>query len=86
MVNFQEFLVMTEQEAIQFATAALFKPGCHPGNRAIRAWRSDPISVSNPRPGWVVALPLDVPEEFEPNVAFVEVFEPDGEVNIPAIL
>jgi hypothetical protein len=38
------------------------------------------------RSGWVVSFRLDVPQGFEPDQVYVEVYEPDGEVNVPRIL
>lgn len=38
------------------------------------------------RKGWLVVVPLDVPESFEPNSIDVEVYEPDGEVHIQPTL
>ncbi|POD93106.1 hypothetical protein BV924_18045 [Pectobacterium odoriferum] len=37
------------------------------------------------RKGWVVSARLNVPEGFEPNMVFVEVSDPSGEVYMPPI-
>lgn len=77
---------MTSEQAIERALAALHQRGTRIGSRPIRCRRYDSVSRKAPRPGWVVTIPLDVPEGLEPDEMRVEVFEPDGEVNIPKII
>jgi hypothetical protein len=78
---------MTEEEAIRLAVAELERRGlgttpnpvgAHHQNRHMRLGKN--------RSGWIVLFPLDAPRGFEPNQLSVEVYEPDGEVNIPPIL
>lgn len=78
---------MTETEAIEIALAALRKRGTSIGKGPVGATRDERhMEFGRNRKGWVVSLPLDVPESFEPNRIHVEVYEPDGAVNIPFIL
>lgn len=77
---------MTNEQVIERALTALRHRGTRIGSRSIRCRRYDSVSRRDPRPGWVVAIPLDVPEGLEPDEVLVEVFEPDGEVNIPKIV
>ena len=78
---------MTEDEAISIATTALQNSGTSIGNRPIHAIRKDRhMRRGKHKFGWLVIIPLAVPESFEPNAIDVEVYEPDGEVDIPMVL
>lgn len=78
---------MTEQEAIAIALSALCKDGTAIGSGPTYAlWKENDMRLGKHRTGWLVVVPLDVPESFEPNSIDVEVYEPDGEVHIPAVL
>lgn len=38
------------------------------------------------RKGWVISVRMNVPEFFEPDLLFIEVSDPRGEVYIPGVL
>lgn len=78
---------MTENEAIEIALEALRRNGTMIGEGDVRAiFRERHMRKGKNRCGWLVVVPLNVPRSFSPNAIDVEVYEPDGEVNIPVVL
>ena len=72
---------MTETEAITIALSALSRDGISAGKKPVGAIR---YALRNGS-GWLVHVPLDVPEGFEPSDVMVEVY-PDGTTDIPPVL
>jgi hypothetical protein len=77
---------MTEKEAIERAIAAVCEPDFQVGSRPIRGQWYESVSRRDPRPGWVVMIPLGLPDGISPNEVCVEVYEPDGEIYVRKIL
>lgn len=73
---------MTKEEAVDLAVGAVRDEGSRIGTRPIWSDRFEENSRCDPRAGWIVAVPIDVPKGFETDMIFVEVFEPSGDVNI----
>jgi len=77
---------MTQNEAEEIAIAMLCERKTRTRSGPVWSRRFEAGERRDPRSGWVVSVPLDVPEGWEPDEIYVEVFEPNGEVNIPMIL
>jgi len=78
---------MDQDEAIRRATARALKEKCNIIVESARVIRKDRhMRLGKNRSGWLVVFSLKVPIGFEPNQLAVEVYEPDGEVNIPPLL
>jgi hypothetical protein len=78
---------MTADEAIEKALAALKLDKTPIGSKPVRAiYKERHMRLGKNRSGWLVVVPLKVPASFEPDTLYIEVYEPDGEVYIPAVL
>ena len=78
---------MTEQEAINFALEGLRVQGTSVGSRPVYAIRKERhMRLGKNRSGWLVVVPLAVPDSFDPNAIHVEVYDPDGEIYIPIVI
>ncbi len=78
---------MDRDEAVRLALEALKADEPTFNTEPSRVWYKERLMHhGEERSGWLVVFPLDVPRGFEPDEFFVIVYEPDGEIDIPAIL
>ena len=77
---------MTHLEAEKIALDVLHKQNTRVRNGDVSSCRFNSGDRGDTRSGWVVWVPLLVPDGWEEDHIRVEIFEPDGEVNIPMIL
>ncbi len=75
---------MSKDEAELLAVDAVRSQGNLIGNKEIWSEHFDENSrLSDSSPGWLVAVPIDVPKGFDAELIIVEVFEPEGKINFP---
>lgn len=77
---------MTQDEAEAITLAVLRERKTRTRSGPVWSRRFEAGERHDPRSGWEVSVPLDVPDGWEEDRITVEVFEPDGEINIPMIL
>jgi hypothetical protein len=78
---------MRRDEAIELAIRATCKGGLRPTEmHEVSAFHEAAGSRGVARSRWVVGLPLNVPDGFEPDRFFVEVYEDTAEIVVPPIL
>lgn len=77
---------MKQNEAEAIALEVLRERKTRIRNGPVWSHRFESGERHDSRSGWVVSVPLDVPDGWEEDCIRVEVFEPDGEINIPMIL
>jgi hypothetical protein len=87
MSKAHERQIMTKEEAIDLAVGAFRSTGVTMGPKPVVAIRVDRhMRLGKNRHGWLVVVPLNVPDSFEPNSIDIEVYEPDGQIHIPDVL
>ncbi len=79
--------MLNEEKAIQLAIAKLRNDGFDFIEESGKAlYRERKLSIGAERKGWVVSFDLNAPETMEPNMVFVHVSDPEGELYIPPVI
>lgn len=79
--------MLDEKKAIQLAIEKLNEDNFEFKDSSAKAlYRDRKLSVGAEKKGWVVSFDLNVPKTMEPNMVFVHVSDPEGEVYIPPVM
>lgn len=79
--------MLNEEKAIKLAIKELQENGFDFIEGTAKAlYRDRKLSVGAQKKGWVVSCDLNVPQFMEPNLVFVHVSDPEGDINIPPVM
>ncbi|MEY8240778.1 MAG: hypothetical protein RPT25_10565 [Cycloclasticus sp.] len=79
--------MLNEEKAIQLAIKKLQESGFDFVEDSAKAlYRNRKLSVGAQKKGWVVSCDLNVPQSMEPDMVFVHVSDPEGDIYIPPVM